>query len=280
MTIIWILWSLFSHRMPWQIPDEKDKQLTVLTFNTQGMAVTQQLDKKLEMIQYINSLDADIVCLQEVTVYKAEGRLTLPMLREAMNNYPYTYYDFKLYNSERQFGNVVFSRYPLINKETIRFPSRTNISSQCDVLAHGDTIRLMINHLESFHINKDDLIFNESSSDTDDTSLIRKLLRASRLRHRQVTALQNAIDKSPHPVVAVGDFNSLPISLVYWRMNWDMRDCFAECSFGRYGSTFHQGSVHARIDYVFVSPSLTPIACDVYEEEYSDHDPLVCTIGW
>jgi endonuclease/exonuclease/phosphatase family metal-dependent hydrolase len=97
--------------MPWQVPDKMDKQLTILTFNTQGMAIHLSKDKKLEMLNHINSLDADIVCLQEVLVHKDENRFTLSMLREAMDQYPYTYYDFKVYNSQLQFGNVVFSRY-------------------------------------------------------------------------------------------------------------------------------------------------------------------------
>ena len=92
-----------------------------MTYNTQGMAIGKSLEGKMKMLKYINQQDADIVCLQEVLVYKNEKRLTLPKLREAMSNYPYTYYDFKLYNQQRQFGNVVFSRYPLINKQTIRF---------------------------------------------------------------------------------------------------------------------------------------------------------------
>ena len=278
---VWLLWSLFSHRMPWQVPDKMDKQLTILTFNTQGMAIHLSKDKKLEMLNHINSLDADIVCLQEVLVHKDENRFTLSMLREAMDQYPYTYYDFKVYNSQLQFGNVVFSRYPLINKQTIQFPSKSNISSQCDVLAHGDTLRLIINHLESFHLDDNkDKYQKDIANNNEKPSLSRKLFRATRLRNKQVTALLETIEESPHPVIAVGDFNSHPLSLAYSRINTKMRDCFAESSFGRYGSTFHRKALHARIDYIFASKCLTPISCRVIEEEYSDHDPVIGTIGW
>ena len=61
-------------------------ELKVLTYNTQGMAVDKYLDTKLEMLEYINELDADVVCLQEVLVYKKGDRLTLPMMREVMKN--------------------------------------------------------------------------------------------------------------------------------------------------------------------------------------------------
>jgi endonuclease/exonuclease/phosphatase family metal-dependent hydrolase len=267
--------------MPWQDYSQCTKQLTVLTYNTQGMAVSQGVEFKKEMLKYINNLDADVVCLQEVLVYKKEGLFTLPMLCNAMSKYKYTYFDFKLYNSQRQFGNVVFSRYPLINKETIRYKSKANISSQCDVVVGEDTIRLMVNHLESFHFDDKDLNIEELKvNNWQNSSFVRKLLRANRLRHKQVGVLQQAIRKSPYPVVAVGDFNSLPISWTYWRLNLGMRDCFAESSFGHYGSTYQRKGIHARIDYIFTSRSIKPISCKAGEAEFSDHYPVIGTIGW
>ena len=89
-----------------------------------------------------------------------------------------------------------------------------------------------------------------------------------------------AIRQSPHPVIAVGDFNSLPISWVYWRMNLGMRDCFAESSVGQYGSTYQRKGMSARIDYIFTSRKLKPISCEVGDAEYSDHYPVMATIGW
>lgn len=278
---LWLLWSLFSHRMPWKKDVTTDKQLTVMTYNTQGMAIGKSLEGKMKMLKYINQQDADIVCLQEVLVYKNEKRLTLPKLREAMSNYPYTYYDFKLYNQQRQFGNVVFSRYPLINKQTIRFESRTNISSQCDVIVNHDTIRLIVNHLESFHINNEDLNLEDLNvTSFQESTLGRKLIRANKLRREQVSALCKAIRKSPYPIIAVGDFNSLPISWVYWRMNLGLRDCFAESSFGQYGGTYQRKGVKVRIDYIFLSRSFKPIECYVGSAEHSDHYPVIATIGW
>lgn len=281
IVVLWLAWSLLSHRMPWQEYSQMPHELKVLTYNTQGMAVDKYLDTKLEMLEYINELDADVVCLQEVLVYKKGDRLTLPMMREAMKNYPYTYFDFKLYNSRRQFGNVVFSRYPLVNKQTIPFESKANISSQCDMVVDGDTIRLVVNHLESFYLNDDDLDLSDLDvSNIQENSLVRKLVRANRLRHDQVSVLREAIRQSPHPVIAVGDFNSLPISWVYWRMNLSMRDCFAESSVGKYGSTYQRRGMSARIDYIFTSRKLKPISCEVGDAEYSDHYPVMATIGW
>lgn len=275
------LWSLFSHRMPWQQSAQIDKSITVMTYNTHAMMIGESLDAKHAMLQHIKRLNADIVCLQEVLVYKNGERLTLPALREAMCEYPYTYYDFKVYNSKRQFGNVVFSRYPLINKQTIRYESNSNISSQCDVVIGQDTLRLIVNHLESFGLESKDFKFDSLTATTfKESSLNRKLTQTNQLRRKQVMKVRRAIHQSPYPVIAVGDFNAIPLSVVYWTMNLGLKDCFAETSFGRYGATYRRYGIGIRIDYIFTSRQLHPLSCRVDQATYSDHLPVIATIGW
>ena len=279
LLFIWVLYSLFSHRI--RLPHQSfERTLKVMTYNTHAMMIGENLAAKKSMLNYINNQDADIVCLQEVLVYKNPERLTLPALREAMSNYPYTYYDFKHYNSKRQFGNVVFSRYPLTNKKTIRYESRSNISSQCDVLVEKDTIRLMVNHLESYRLVKEDLQFDTLSvEEIKNSSLIHKLQHAGKLRHKQAREVKQSIRQSPHPVVVVGDFNAIPLSYVYWKIRFGLRDCFLNTSFGQLGNTYKKGQIGIRIDYILCSRKLTPIKCEVDRVKYSDHFPVIATIG-
>lgn len=279
--IVWCVWSLFSHKMPWQNYSQTTHSLKVLTYNTHGMLVNKKKEDKIAMLNHIKQQDADIICMQEVLVYKNLAKFTLSDLREVMKEYRYTYYDFKVYNSKRQFGNVVFSRYPLINKQTIRYESNSNISSQCDVVVKTDTIRLVVNHLESFGLEgKDFNIDSLTAGNFKESSLNRKLTQTSQLRRQQVRKVRRAISNSPYPVIAVGDYNALPLSMVYWTMNMGLRDCFAECSFGRYGATYKQKGIGIRIDYIFTSRQLQPLACRVDHVTYSDHFPLIATIGW
>ena len=279
LLFVWVLYSLFSHRI--RLPHQSfERTLKVMTYNTHAMMIGENLAAKKSMLNYINNQDADIVCLQEVLVYKNPERLTLPALREAMSNYPYTYYDFKHYNSKRQFGNVVFSRYPLTNKKTIRYESRSNISSQCDILVEKDTIRLMVNHLESYRLVKEDLQFDTLSvEEIKNSSLIHKLQHAGKLRHKQAREVKQSIRQSPHPVVVVGDFNAIPLSYVYWKIRFGLRDCFLNTSFGQLGNTYKKGQIGIRIDYILCSHKLTPIKCEVDRVKYSDHFPVIATIG-
>lgn len=277
----WVLYSLVSHRI-WSTEEQYEHQLKVFSLNTHGMMVGEGVTRKQEMLRYINQQDADIVCLQEVLVYKNPQRFTLPDLREAMHKYPYTYYDFKVYNSRRQFGNVVFSRYPLINKQTIRYESKSNISSQCDVVVGKDTLRLMVNHLQSYGIEKEDLQFDTLSVEgIKKSSLNQKLQHADRLRHNQAKAVKQAIRKSPYPVIVVGDFNAIPLSYVYWKIKFGLRDCFLDSSIGKLGNTYNSKGVGIRIDYTLCSRDLHPIECKVDKQaQYSDHYPMITTIGW
>ena len=272
--------SLFvSHQ--WRQPQQDfSHTLKVLTYNTHALCMGNKQQAK-QMLAYLNEQDADIICLQEVRVYKDAQRMTLHQLRQAMSQYPYTYYDFKRYNSRRQFGNVVFSRYPLINKQTISYESQNNISSQCDVVVKEDTIRLIVNHLESFRLMKEDLQLDSLTvSHFKQSSLNQKLHSASELRQEQAKAVKAAINQSPHPVLAVGDFNSIPLSYVYGKIRWGMRDCFLEGCFGKLGNTYKKGPLGIRIDYILCSRSLTPIKCEVDRVSYSDHFPVCATVGW
>lgn len=280
LLLVWILYSLVSHRFR-QPKETFSHTLKVMTYNTHAMMIGDKLAAKKEMLQYINNQGADVVCLQEVLVYKNPARLTLPALREAMSNYPYTYYDFKRYNSHRQFGNVVFSRYPLTNKNTIRYESQSNISSQCDVQVGDETIRLIVNHLESYGLVREDLQFDTlSMAEIKNSSLVQKLQHAGKLRHQQAREVKRSIRQSPYPVVVVGDFNAIPLSYVYWKVKFGLRDCFLESSFGKLGNTIKKGPLGIRIDYILCSRELSPIKCEVDRVRYSDHFPVCATIGW
>jgi endonuclease/exonuclease/phosphatase (EEP) superfamily protein YafD len=137
-----------------------------------------------------------------------------------------------------------------------------------------------VNHLESFRLNSKDFSRDSlTAGNLKESSLGKKLSQASQLRRQQVWQVRKAAWDSPYPVVAVGDFNAVPLSLVYWTMNMGLRDCFAESSIGKYGATYKSYWPGIRIDYVFCSRSLQPMECWVDQAKYSDHMPVVAVIG-
>lgn len=268
---VWSVLSCVSHSF--RTPSATDPSLTsvsVMTYNTHRMGMFAKSEQN-RVIQYIKRTDADIVCLQEVEVYKDSHYLTFNELKQALRQYPYTYFDFSVHNSRRQYGNAVFSKYPLIKKQTIRYDSQANISSRCDVLIYQDTVRLFVNHLESNRLTNQDL-------DHDIDRLMDKLSSARHIRNQQALAVKAEVNQSPYPVLVVGDFNSIPLSYAYQHLRWGLRDCFLETSRGKIGATFRKYHIGIRIDYILCSRSMTPISTQIDHVNYSDHYPVVSKI--
>ena len=81
--------------------------ITILTWNTGRMGQFEKPEKN-EVLHYLLTQDADVVCLQEVDVYKSEEFLTLPDVKRTLRNkYPYSYIDFAIYNKRHQYGTMV-----------------------------------------------------------------------------------------------------------------------------------------------------------------------------
>ncbi len=264
-------------------PAKYEHRLSVLTYNTHRMGEFRKPPHN-RVLQYLLRQNADVVCLQEVEVYKDNAYLTLGELKGVMREkYPYSYIDFSVYNQRRQFGNVVFSRYPLINKQTIRYTSLANISSRCDIVVGEDTLRLITNHLESNRFNPTDIADKMASGDSIHKtlhSLSTKWERASGMRHEQARRVHDEISASPYPTIVVGDFNDLAWSYTYWRIRGTMRDCFLSSSWGRYGATYRYRLLGARIDYILCSRSLHAASCEVERVRHSDHYPVQAVLVW
>ena len=278
--LAWLCSLFFSHGSP--KVDDYPNRLSVLTYNTHQMGMYAKAHENM-VIRYLQRQDADVVCLQEVDVYKNEKYLTLPELKKALNKYPYTYFDFKIYNKRHQYGIAVFSKYPLLNKTTIRYTSRGNISDFCDVAVGKDTFRLFNNHLESNRLDVHDLpdTLATESLKASAQRISDKLESARTIRHNQARAIREEIEKSPSPVIVVGDFNDIPLSYTYLKMRGsDLQDAFLKTSFGHWGATISKRHLGVRIDYILFSKSLHPASTHIDRVNCSDHFPMTSVLAW
>ena len=227
-----------------------------------------------QVLQYLSSQDADIVCLQEVDVYKSGKFLTLADVKQVMSRkYPYSYLDFSNYDSRHQFGTMVWSKYPLINKQSIHYENKTaNLSNRCDVVVGTDTFRLLNNHLESYSFIASDL----ESFD----KLEEKWKRAIPLRNKQAQIVRQEIEASPYPVIVVGDFNSIPLSFTYLHISNGLHDAWRSTHLWELGATIEKRGIGLRIDYILCSDPLVPASCSVIPTTASDHRPVIATLAW
>ena len=278
VTVCVALWS--CHRPQ----SATSHQLKVLTWNTERMGNFAKPDKN-EVLRYLMEQDADVICLQEVDVYKRPQFLTLQEVKDALSRkYRYSYLDFAVYDSRRQFGTMVWSHYPLINKQSIHYETRANISNRCDIVVEGDTLRLINNHLESYNFKSEDLaemdsLHNYEGLRASAKHLEAKWRRALPLRNAQARVIRKEIENSPYPVIVVGDFNSIPWSFVYRHLSHGMHDAWRENHWS-YGATCEHRGIGLRIDYILSSESLIPISCTIPKTTGSDHKPVVATLAW
>lgn len=247
--------------------------ISVLTWNTARMDYKHKPADN-EVLQYLLSQDADVVCLQEVDVYKDVKYLTLPDVRQTLGSkYPYSYLDFSVYNKRHQYGTMVWSKYPLIHKQSIHYETQGNLSNRCDIVVGRDTIRLINNHLESYKLASEDL--------TDMDRIEAKWKRAIPLRNAQAQVVRREIEASPYPVVVVGDFNSVALSYAYWHISRGLHDAWNETHyFWEWGATYEYNGIGLRIDYILCSDPLKPTTCSVPNISVSDHKPVVATLVW
>jgi endonuclease/exonuclease/phosphatase family metal-dependent hydrolase len=247
--------------------------ITVLTWNTGRMGEFKKPEKN-EVLQYLVAQDADVICLQEVDVYKDAQFLTLPDVRQTLSKkYPYSYLDFSVYNKRHQYGTMVWAKYPLIHKQSIHYETQGNLSNRCDMVVGRDTIRLINNHLESYKLESEDL------KDVD--RIEEKWKRAMPLRNAQARVVRREIEASPYPVIVVGDFNSVALSYAYWHISSGLHDAWNETHyFWEWGATYEYKGIGLRIDYILCSDPLKPVSCEVKETTGSDHKPVVATLAW
>jgi len=260
--------------------------ITVLTWNTGRMGEFKKPAEN-EVLQYLVSQDADVICLQEVDVYKDAQYLTLPDVKRTLSKqYPYSYIDFSVYNKRHQYGTMVWSKYPLIHKQSIHYRTQGNLSNRCDIVVNRDTFRLINNHLESYNITHDDIADAQTRKDYEGLRaslkrLLAKWERAFPLRNEQARVVRQEIEDSPYPVIVVGDFNATAWSYAYSHISEGLHDAWS-CthSWWNWGGTYSNNALSLRIDYILCSDPLVPVSCAVQQTTGSDHKPVVATLEW
>jgi len=235
-----------------------------------------------KIFKFLSAESPDIICIQEYfTSDKKEDHFsnndTLKKVIPAA--YSNIIYSTTLYQTSH-WGIATFSKYPIINKETVHFQERGgNIFTFSDIKIGNDTIRVYNTHLESIRFGKADYKFIENLGETEQDelkgsmSIILRLKRAFIKRAKQVQVLHKHILSSPHPVILCGDFNDTPSSYTYSMLCNGLEDSFRESGTG-FGKTYIGAFPSFRIDYILHDERLKSTGYTTYHEKLSDHFPI------
>lgn len=238
-------WVNYSKTNPRQ-----EANIKVMSFNTHGVST--------EKGQYLNSIDADILLLQE-SGWAMKNKMKLA-------DYHHTAHSEVV---------SIYSKFPIVRQEKITL-SENGYAQYADVKINGRVVRLLNIYLEPFRLEKEELRPSESMdiNKIKAKSLLSRMMPVFKIHQDQIEEIKKYIETSPYPVILAGDFNAVPNSYEYYQLSKGLKDTFVEIGKGS-GTTFHDYVVPIRIDYIFAIDHLKPISYQVDRSvKLSDHFPI------
>ncbi|MBN8693429.1 MAG: endonuclease/exonuclease/phosphatase family protein [Bacteroidetes bacterium] len=235
------------------------------------------------IINSLQEINPDVLCLQEFyNSNREDGLHNIDTVVNALNTkYHHVEYTSIAYG-HNHFGLATFSKYPIINKGTIVFNTKSNnICIYSDLLINKDTVRVYNMHLQSISFSKQDYKFIDDALDSDDAqdelenskSILRRLKRAFVKRAEQAEKVAYSIKNCPYKVIVCGDFNDTPASYAYRIISKELKDAFVEKGSG-FGRTYEGKFPKFRIDYILHDKEIKCNAFEVCDETFTDHYPI------
>ena len=294
---ILLAYKPISNIIPFKFSSSFTKQkqinaLRIVSWNVEHFDILEHKthpEKKQQMLNLLKEYQPDIACFEEMvgsdSVRKAINYIPDIMQQEQFISYNYSFNSKLDFDDNHHFGIITFSKYPIINKQTISFyPYDYNsIFQYTDIVKEGDTIRVFNIHLESLKFSTTNLEYIDKPTIAGEEdlkkskSIFRKLKRGFLKRKIQSERIKAEIDKSPYPVIVCGDFNDVPNSYAYTTIGKGMKNAFAEKGSG-IGRTFSGISPTLRIDNIFVSDKLTVQQFLRIPKKLSDHFPIFADV--
>lgn len=291
-TII-LAWGPIKNIIPFNFspPFQKQKEngrLRIMSWNVEQFDIIHHKSNpeiKKRMIELVREYKPDVACFQEmVGSDSVEGINYLGDMQNSLGfgNFYYSYNVKIDYDQAHHFGIIIFSRFPLLKKETIsEYPHDYNsIFQYVDILYYQDTVRLFNIHLQSLRFDEENLHYIDNPSVNDDKAIresktiFKKFRTGFQRRGRQAKRVKAEIDKSPFPVVVCGDFNDVPNSFAYNTVGKGLQNAFVKKGDGL-GRTFSFISPTLRIDNIFVDKRFTIEQFTRVRRKLSAHFPLV-----
>lgn len=252
---------------------------------------THEKKTRNNIFDFLDQEQPDVLCLQEFyqadTIdvgYEFKTLDTLVTFLNAKNYHvEYTYHRKGIHH----WGIITFSKYPIVNKGTVEFSSKSqNICIYTDLMVNDQKVRVYNAHLASIKLDKrdyktiQDIHQNEYSDNfNEELLMIEKIKYGFEERALQADSMRKHIDNSPFPTIVCGDFNDTPTSYAYQKIKGELNDAFKTSGFGM-GRTYIGDFPSFRIDYIFYSNAFNNHEFTTHSEKLSDHHPISTTLSF
>ncbi len=266
--------------------------LRVMSWNVEHFDILEHKthpENKELMFDLINQYRPDVACFQEMvgsdSFPDAINYLPDFLQKLSFKDYYYSYNTKIDFDAKHHYGILIFSRYPVINKQTIMwYPNDYNsIIQYADIVKESDTIRVFNVHLQTLRFSKSNLHYI-SNPEFEDKEAIRqskniagKFKVGFLKRMTQAEHIREEIKKSPYKVIVCGDFNDVPNSYAYHTIGKNLKNAFSEKGSGL-GRTYTGISPTLRIDNIFTDKEFTINQFVRINKKISDHFPLVTDV--
>ena len=234
-----------------------ENKLSILSYNVRMFNVynwirDEDISNKISI--FLLGQNPDIICLQEFYDKNFE-----------LENYPY---EFKFTRGDKtKYGQVIYSKYPIINKGEINFKSKSNSAIYADLKLKNDTVRIYNIHLESFSFDKSVDITQHNEK------IIFDISNTFIKQQNQAEKIISNIKQCNYKHIITGDFNNTAHSYVYNKLIKGLKDSFTEKGDG-FGTTFSYKKIPFRIDYILIPKDFKVNNFKTYDVDFSDHKPV------
>jgi endonuclease/exonuclease/phosphatase family metal-dependent hydrolase len=284
--VIVIGFSYHTKMVAFHVPIGKKESIKIMSYNVQLFKYYDwkkndvQRDK---ILHFIEDNDAGIYCFQEYFQMKDQEFPTTEKLQQILPGHTMHFEAGVVKYNNQEFGLATFTKYPIVNKGHIIIDStrnRTNLVIFTDLLIGQDTVRVYNVHLASNHLNTNEV---DSMMGTSEKSFsfvkkwVKKLKNGYKRRFSQVNLLTQHLESCKYPCIIAGDFNDVPVSYTYRKINKKYKDSFIEAGSG-IGATYNGNLPMLRIDYVFHSPYFGCNRFKVHSIAVTDHFPVTAEL--
>ena len=229
---------------------EQERKIKIMTWNIGGAIGVDDIFDVDRIIDEIEANDPDIIGLQEVT-----DEVEINEIADELNMH---YFYAEAGNTDE--GNVLLSKYPIINAEIIELPlidgSRSRVLIKANIIIGDNEWEIYVSHFSRYDKPID--------------------------HYNQARFVASLISLDPSSrVILMGDLNFEPDSAPYFELTFKrpyLKDTYRYVKDDS-GYTFRSNSRFKRIDYIFCSIDLTPINSKVICSEASDHCAVITTLS-